>query len=159
MVRIGDSEVSKNKRQPQWHTTNTKLSKLLEIKRRAAFRKRVSLDINPQTSVEFTSPKLRQKLKIKSDVYYSPAAPNQIGFDSFIVHDHILYLFQFTVKAKHDVKDFFDFFDKCTGLPSREHWRFIFVRPLDIYTTLKCPFPSTDALRQLALYSAQVDMT
>jgi hypothetical protein len=130
----------------------------LENKRRAALRKRMSLDINPQTSIEFISPKLHKKLKIKSDVYYSPAAPNQIGFDSCIVNGHFLYLFQFIVKPNHDIKDFFDFFDKCTGLPSQEHWRFIFIRPLDIYTTLKCPFPSTDALWNLALYSAEVEM-
>jgi hypothetical protein len=34
----------------------------------------------------------------------------------------------------------------------------IFVRPLDIRTMLNCPFPLTDALRKLTLYSAKVDM-
>ncbi|KIM71249.1 hypothetical protein PILCRDRAFT_758372 [Piloderma croceum F 1598] len=56
------------------------------------------------------------------------------------------------------VKDFVNFFSKCTGLPSQQHWRFIFIKPPDIRSTLKCMFPSTDALRKLPLYSAEVDM-
>jgi hypothetical protein len=66
MVHIGDSEVSKNKCQPHWHTTNMKLSpRLLENKRWAALRKRMSLDISHRTSIKFISPKLYEKLKIK----------------------------------------------------------------------------------------------
>jgi hypothetical protein len=159
MVREGGSEVSKKKNQPQWHTTNMKLtSKLLENQRRYALRKGTVLDVRPGTFVEYTSPKLHKKLQIKSDVYYSPEYPNEAGFDSFIIYNHILYLFQFTVKPKYDIKNFLKFFHKCTGIPSRENWRFIFVRPLDVRATLKCPFPSTDALRKLALYSAEVEM-
>jgi hypothetical protein len=95
-------------------------------------------------------------LKIKPNVYYSPAAPNQIGFNSFIMHNHILYLFQFMVKAAHGIKDFLGFFDKCTGHPSRTHWCFIFIKPLDRHTMMKYPVPATDALQELALYSAEV---
>lgn len=159
MVREGGSKVSKKKNQPQWHTTNMKLtSKLLEDKRQHALRKGTVLDVRPETFVLYTSPKLGDKLKIKSNLYYSPEYPNEAGFDSFIIHGDILYLFQFTIKTQHDIKDFLKFFDKCMGIPSRENWRFVFVRPLDVRATLKCPFPSTDALRELALYSAEVEM-
>jgi hypothetical protein len=159
MVRIGGSKASKKKNQPQWHTINIQLTpQPLEKKRRTALRKKTPLVIRPNTFVEYTSPKLSKKLTIKPDVYYSPASPNQVGFDSFIVHNYILYLFQFRVKPKHDIKDFFHFFSGCTGLPSRQHWRFIFVRPSDIRSTLTCPFPSTAALRKLPLYLAEVDM-
>jgi hypothetical protein len=158
MVRIGGSKASKKKKQLQWHTTNIKLTpQLLEKKRRNALRQKTSLVIHPKTFVEYTSPKLSKKLTIKSDVYYSPASPNQVGFDSFIVHNHILYLFQFTVKPKHDIKDFVDFFSRCTGLPSQQNWSFIFIRPSDIRSTMTCPFP-TATLRKLPLYSAEMKM-
>jgi hypothetical protein len=159
MVRIGGSKVSKNKHQPQWHSTNAKLSpKLLGDKRQAALRKKRVFKLPFWVSVQHTSPKLHKKLTIRSDVYYSPASPNQFGFDSFVIHDDILYLFKFTIKAKHDIEDFFEFFDNCTGLPPRKDWRFIFVRPREIRNTLKCPFQSTDALRELTLYSTEMYM-
>ena len=159
MVREGGSKVSKKKNQPQWYATNIRLtSKSLENKRQHALRKGTVLDIRPETFVLYTSPKLGDKLKIKSNLYYSPEYPNEAGFDSFIIHGDILYLFQFTIKTQHDIKDFLKFFDKCMGIPSRENWRFVFVRPLDVRATLKCPFPSTDALRELVLYSAEVEM-
>ena len=79
------------------------------------------LDIHPGTFVEYTSTKLHKRFKIKPDVYYSPGSSNQLeaGFVSFIIYNQILYLFQFTVKPKHDIKDFLGFFNNCTGIPSQ----------------------------------------
>jgi len=168
MVRLGGSKVSgkvsKKKRRylHQWHTSNTKLEPpSLEYARKAALKKRTPFDIRPSSSVEFISWKLtKKKPEIKPDVYYSPAAPNQEGFDSFIMHNGILYLFQFTNAATHDIKDFVDFFDKCTGHPARRtDWRFIFVIPNDTDTAMKCLVPATNALRNFALYSAEVALT
>ena len=94
-----------------------------------------------------------------SNVYYTLAAPNQKGFDSFILHNNILYLFQFTNAVTHGIKDFFESFETCTGLPARKHWRFIFVIPSDTETAMKCPVPVTNALQQLVPYSAGVAVT
>jgi hypothetical protein len=116
----------------------------------------MSVDIRPSSSVQFVSPKLNRKLKIKSNVYYTP---NQEGFDSFIKHDHILYLFQFTNAMTHGIKKFFPFFHKCTGHPPRRNWRFIFVIPSDTRTAMKCPVPGTNALQKLTLHSAKVAVT
>jgi hypothetical protein len=163
MVRLEDSKASKNKRRylHQWHTSNTNLvHPLLEKARKAALQERTSLDIRPSSSVEFVSPKVTiTKLEVKPDVYYTPAAPNQEGFASFIIHNHILYLFQFTDSTTHGIKDFFDFFAKCTGHPARKNWRFIFVIPSDTETAMTCPVPATNALRKLTLYSAEVAVT
>jgi len=160
MVRLEDS---KNKRcyLHQWYTSNTKLTPpSLEKARKAALEERTSLDIRPLSSFEFISPKRTgRNLKVEPDVYYTPAAPNQEGFDSFIIHDGILYLFQFTNATTHGIKDCFDFFAKCTGYPPRKNWRFIFVIPSDTETAMKCPVPATHALRKLALYSAEVALT
>jgi hypothetical protein len=108
----------------------------------------------------FTSPKdTGKKLKIIPNAYYTPAAPNQKGFDSFVLHNNILYLFQFTNAATHRIKDFFESFEACTGLPARKQWRFIFVNPSDTETAMKCPVPVTKALQQLVPYSAEVAVT
>jgi hypothetical protein len=161
MVSVGGSKISgkvPKKKQPRWHTTNTKLAPpSLEKERKVALNKMTSFDICPSSSFEFTSGDLvKKKLKIRPDVYYSPVAPNQEGFDSFIMHNGILYLFQFTDATTYDIKDFVGFFDKCTGHPARQHWRFIFVIPPDTRVAMKCSVPATDALRELALYSAEV---
>ena len=160
MVRLEDLKAPKNKRRylHRWYTTNTELAPpSLETARKAALKKRMSFDIRPSSTVEFIPQKIGgKKLRIKPNVYYSPAAPNQEGFDSFIVHDGTLYLFQFTNATTHVLKDFFDFFAKCSGYPAQKSWRFIFVIPSDTETALTCPVPMTDDLRKLALYSAEV---
>jgi hypothetical protein len=101
---------------------------------------------------------VKKKLKIKPDVYYSPAAPNQEGFHSFIMHNGTLYLFQFTDAMTYGIKDFVGFFDNCAGHPVRKNWRFIFVIPAQTHIAMKCLMPATDTLRALALYSAEVTM-
>ena len=163
MVRQEDSKAPKNKCRylHQWYTCNTELTPpSLEKARKAALEERTSLDIRPLSSFEFISPKQTgRKLKVEPDVYYTPAAPNQDRFDSFIIHDGILYLFQFTNATTHGIKDFFDFFANCTGYPARNNWRFIFVIPSDTETAMTCPVPATNALRKLALYSAEVAVT
>jgi len=90
MVRMMPKK--KLKKQPQWHTTNTKLSsRSLEKKREAALKQKSSFHIRPSSPFQFTSGDLvKKKLKIKPDVYYSPAAPNQEGFHSLIMHNGTL---------------------------------------------------------------------
>jgi len=148
----------KLKHQPQWHIGHTKFAPPSLEKERKVALKTSSLNVRPSSVFEYTSEDLHsRKLQIRPDVYYLPADPFKMGFDSFIMHKHILYLFQFT-DAKTDIKDFVTFFDLCTGHPAQKDWRFIFVRPSDIDVTMKCVVPATDALRELALYSAEVAM-
>jgi hypothetical protein len=90
MVRLEDSKVSKNKH--QWQTSHTELEPpSLEKARKAALKKKTFVDIHPSSSFVFISPKdIGKKLTIVPNVYYTPAAPNQKGFDSFILHNNIL---------------------------------------------------------------------
>jgi len=65
MVRVGGLKISgkvlKNK-QHQWHTSNTKLAlPLLEKERKAALKKKMSFDISPSSSFEFTSGDLLER--------------------------------------------------------------------------------------------------
>jgi hypothetical protein len=161
MVRLKDSVASKNKPRylHQWHTSNTTLAPpSLEKARKAALKEGVSIDIRPSRSAVI-SPKPTSKMKIKPDVYYTPAAPNQAGFDSFIKYGQILYIFQFTNATTLGVKDFLPFFHDCVGHPAQKNWQFIFVIPSDTETAMKCPVPDSDTLRMLTLYSAEVAVT
>ena len=163
LVRLEDSNAPKNKSRylHQWYTSNTMLTPpSLEVSRKVALKKRTSLDIRPSSSFEFISSKRTgRKLKIISDVYYTPAAPNRDGFGSFIIHGGNLYLFQITNAITHGIKDFLGFFAQCTGCPARKNWRFIFVIPSDTETAMTCSVPATNALRELSLYSAEVAVT
>ena len=38
------------------------------------------------------------------DVLYMPDAPNQVGFDSFILHNASLFMFQMTIASEHTIK-------------------------------------------------------
>jgi hypothetical protein len=163
MVHIGASgllgKALKNKpkhpSQPQWHLTNKKLTPpSLEKERRVALQNSTPFNVlHPSSFFGYTLYDFVRKLQL---MYYLPVAPSQIGFNSLILHSSILYLFQFSVTRTHGIKDFGGFFDKRTGHPAQKDWRFVFVRPSDTHVTMKCPVPATDALRGLALYSAEV---
>jgi hypothetical protein len=89
-------------------------------------------------------------------VYYIPTKQNQVGLDAFIVYQGILYVFQFTCGHGHGIKDgMLHFLAKCAGLPSREHWRFVFVIP-DAGEVLTCPVPHLEELQELRLHSSIV---
>ena len=51
-----------------------------------------------------TFPSLDRIGRIEQDVYYAPQADNLAAADSFAVLGEVLYIFQITVAAKHDVK-------------------------------------------------------
>jgi len=65
---------------------------------------------------------------IHPDVLYVPNAPNQVGFDSFILHDAILFMFQMTTSPEHPIKlGIMDFLSHETLKKAQGH--FIFVVP------------------------------
>jgi hypothetical protein len=83
--------------------------------------------------------------EIHSDVFYVPNSPNQVGFDSFILHDEILYIFQITIASKHLIKPgIMDFLSHETL--KKAQWRFIFVIPPG--ETVECPESNDDKLKE-----------
>jgi hypothetical protein len=55
---------------------------------------------------------------IQPDVLYVPQWSNQIGLDSFILMDGLLFLFQFAIGKEHDIKPgLADFLATCPDLP------------------------------------------
>jgi hypothetical protein len=86
-----------------------------------------------------------------------PTAPNQVGIDSFILHDNNLYLFQMTVADIHCIKPNLNtFLLSLKGLPPQNSWKFIFVKPPG-RPILKCPVPDGELL-DLSLYSTEVEV-
>jgi hypothetical protein len=141
---------------PQWHSSHTILpNKELEKRRQEALGTKSYLNIRPLYTIEYMENDLAHK-KIMPDVYYIPRKGNQVALDSFIVHQGFLDIFQFTNGQSHDIKDtLIPFLAKCTGLPTRENWRFIFIIPDDV-ALLKCPVPHSVGLQNLPLFSSIV---
>ena len=76
-----------------------------------------------------------------------------MAFDSFILFKNFLYIFQFTIDEKHDIKSgLVDWLGRCSGVPPMTHWRVVFV--IEPNQHLTCPQPRSLKLRQLELFSA-----
>ena len=165
MVRLPDPPSKKRKHsegsagvrrapRPQWYSSHSVLvDKELEKRCQEALRTKSYLNIHPLRAEEYTENDLPRK-KIMPDVYYIPTKGNQVALDSFIVHQFLLYIIQFTGGQSHDIKDgLLPFLNRCTGLPPPENWRFIFIIPDDV-AVLKCPVPHSVELQNLPLYSS-----
>jgi hypothetical protein len=163
MVRIGGQTKSRAPKEPQWHASHTefpesKESEALEALRVDASAKTVSLSIDPSHFVDYSTGEVADGLQVQADVYYIPLKANQVGIDSFIVHNNTLYLLRMTTSDVHPIKNkLLPFLQSLKGLPSRRHWQFIFVKPPRLHI-LKCPVPNGAELRDLPLYSAEVEV-
>ncbi|KDR82617.1 hypothetical protein GALMADRAFT_56773 [Galerina marginata CBS 339.88] len=117
-----------------------------------------TLVIKPRRSVNYCSASAACELDIQEEIYYIPLKANQIGIDSFILHDSILYLFQITVSTKPGIKDaLLPFLKSLSGLPPQSNWHVIFVKPP--FNVLECPVPKSTELQSLKLFSAEVKVT
>ena len=92
---------------------------------------------------------------IKNNVYYKSY---QAAFDSFIMVNNQLYIFQFTVATEHDVnKGILTFFSQAS-LPPRANWYFIFVIPSNL-SEFGCPQgrgEMKEFLEEIHLYTMSV---
>ncbi|KAH8994024.1 hypothetical protein EDB92DRAFT_1815302 [Lactarius akahatsu] len=94
-------------------------------------------------------------------VYYTPEAQNQVAFDSFMMADGKLYIFQFTIGSDHPIKKgIVPFFSKkVQGVPPRADWHFVFVVPPSV-SEICCSQPRDDdskLLDEMNLFSAVLD--
>ncbi|KAH8976722.1 hypothetical protein EDB86DRAFT_3057817 [Lactarius hatsudake] len=116
------------------------------------------IDITPAET--FVYPVSGLDHPIKDGVYYAPEADNQVVFDSFIMAEGKLYIFQFTVGSDHPLKKgivpFFS--NQVPGAPPRAEWHFVFVVPpsvSEIYCSPK--LQDDDELAEMKLFSAVLD--
>ncbi|KAI9434189.1 hypothetical protein H4582DRAFT_1856074 [Lactarius indigo] len=153
MVQRGSSGSGRGKRLPRWDSNhgddaNPSLVRLIDITPAETFPYPVSGLDHP----------------IKDKVYYAPEAQNQVAFDSFIMAEEKLYIFQFTIGSDHPIKKgIVPFFSKKVlgALPPRADWHFVFVVPPDI-SKISCSQPQDDddlkeLLTEMNLFSAVLD--
>ncbi len=120
----------------------------------------IPIQFKPAYTDEYQTSTLEE---FRAEVFYVPLSPTQVAFDSFILVDQILYIFQFTIAASHEIKEgIMDFFsqetlkDKLQGV----EWRFIFViRPGWEFI---CPESNVKKLKpfwdKARLFTAEIDL-
>ena len=82
--------------------------------------------------------------RIEDKVYYVPKLKNQVAFDSFIMADGNLYIFQCSIASIHPVKAGIVPFFTQDLLPPQDRWYFVFVVPKESEEPaqeIKCPQP------------------
>ena len=137
--------------QHQWYSGHIIIHNPALEARRQHVSNRLEVNIHPNRTLEYTDNGLQS---IEPNVFYVPEVTNQKAFDSFILLDGLLYIFQITVGLKHDINHgLLDVADKY-GFPPRNQWRFVFIIPPNI--TLTVPRPWRLALRDLSPYSAVI---
>lgn len=93
---------------------------------------------------------------------YVPKKSNQVAFDSFYQHNKMLYFFQFTMAASHDIRSGMEDSLSEAGLldifPPKANWRFVFITPPDCSVTAKGNSVVNEFLKGVTLYSAHLEV-
>jgi hypothetical protein len=98
----------------------------------------ISIKFTPEGVEVYTGP---TPANILPNIFYLPKSLNQPAFDSFILADEVLYIFQFSIASEHEINpSMMDFFPHA--MLREAPWCFIFVVPPD--KTLEFPEPSGD---------------
>jgi hypothetical protein len=119
-----------------------------------------SIDLKLLDTIQFPRPRPSE---VHSDIYYVPESHNQAAFDSFIVANGVLHIFQFTIAASHPIKvKLMDFFshESLEEILRDKAWFFIFVIPRG--GELVCPESNDDKLKwfwnNAEFFTAEVDL-
>ncbi len=84
---------------------------------------------------------------IEPEVYYILRARNQVGFNSFVMTNNTLYIFQASIASCRRINPgFLSFFSKVSegSLPRDMPWKFVFVIPTLVQ--ISCPQPTDSGL-------------
>ncbi|KAI9446376.1 hypothetical protein H4582DRAFT_1905253 [Lactarius indigo] len=119
---------------PQWHSDHGSGANPLSVRQ---------IDFTPvDWDLDSSYP-----CQIEDGVYYTPKARNQGAFDSFIMTDQKLYIFQFTMGSDHLIKKGILPFFSQESLPPRANWYFVFVVLLGL--EISCPQSWDSGLNEL----------
>jgi hypothetical protein len=119
------------------------------------------IDITPVNTKLFKGSKLDQ---IEDKFYYIPENKNQVAFDSFIMANGNLYIFQCSISSDHPIKAGILHFFSQVSLPPWDHWYFVFVIPNEPGQEITYPQPLDSGLKALLaadkmkLYTAPLDV-
>ena len=82
----------------QWQSSHTRFPESKASKAGAlhvtASSKTVSLNINSSYVVDYSVSEVTDGIQVEGDIYYIPLKANQVGIDSFILHNLIPYFLQ-----------------------------------------------------------------
>ena len=116
------------------------------------------IQFKPTDTVEYEGSTLED---FQAGVFYVPMASNQVA--SFILVDQILYIFQVTIAASHDIKEgIMKFFSqaKLRDTLQGAEWRFVFVIPPR--SEIVCPESNVEKLKWFwataKLFTAEIDL-
>ncbi|KAH9050181.1 hypothetical protein EDB84DRAFT_1555539 [Lactarius hengduanensis] len=141
MVKMELSEFGQRLKIPRWHSNHGV----------GANRSLVPpIDIMPTET--FVYPVSGLDHPIKDKVYYAPESQNQVAFDSFIMAEGKLYIFQFTIGSEHSIKKGIVplFSTKVQGaLPPRADWHFVLVVPPSVSKIYCSPELQENDLKEL----------
>jgi hypothetical protein len=119
----------------------------------------IAFNFTPQTFMTYKWPGPKV---VKPFIYYIPESSNQVAFDSFVLVDQVLYMFQFTIASTHPIKagimGFLSHLRETLKM-TREELRFVFVIPPG--NNVGCTQTSDDLLKgfwnSVKLYSTVMD--
>ena len=160
MVRIGGQPQTKAVKDHRWFSSYTEFkgsddSTVLEALRVKASAKKVSLRIDPSCVIDYNSDEVVDRLHVEANIYYIPVNANRAGISSFILHNKKLYLFQTTVSNAHSITPkLLSFLLKLKGLPRRNCWHLLFVKPP--HHNLAYSIPDSAELQELNPYLAEI---
>jgi hypothetical protein len=144
---------SEDESQHQWYSSHIIIHNPALEARRLKVSNGFDVNIHPNRILEYSDNGLQS---IEPNVFYVPEMTNQKAFDSFVLLNDILYIFQITVGMHHDINHGLVDVAHKYSFPPRKQWRFVFIIPPNM--TLTVPRPWNLALRDLSPYSAVVDV-
>ena len=149
MVKLDDAR----KGAPEWYSSHVFLTNSkLEKQRKVALSRQLKIDIDPIRTEEFADNK---RLFLARNVMYVPKVDNKLALNSFIWLNEQLFIFQFTI-AENDInRGLLDFFNEYV-VPSPSRWKILFI--IEPKQQLVCSQPQNTTLRELGMYSAEVDV-
>jgi hypothetical protein len=146
------SGMGKRAPQPEWHSSHVYICNTsLEKSHQQALGQQFSVNIQPSKTLEYMDDGIES---LEPNVFYILENTNQLAFDSFILVDDILYIFQMTVKPIHDINHGLVESTHHYHFPSRDEWHFVFIIPPNL--VLAVPQPWKLVLRSLSPFLAVV---
>ena len=147
---------------PQGHSSNPvhneENTELEELHQAAWDGHRATLDVSPADTHEYGDWEFRE-FDPQPDIYYIPNRKNEEALDSFIWHDDLLFIFQFTVSEQHNIKTgFISRFTASNRFPQPSNWRFIFIIPNESDQILKSRYLQIPEISNFNPFSAKVAM-
>jgi hypothetical protein len=117
----------------------------------------MSVEFPPETEITYEESKLKS---VEPNHLYVPKARNQVALDSFFKLGGFLYIFQFAVSKKHDIKNGIEVsLSRLQNiLPPKANWRFVFITPPDCEVDVKSTSVVEEFLEGVTLYSAHLEI-